>query len=222
MKRPGGQRCPPPAGTVMLHRFEPPSPQTTLSCRLPLVEGPQHAATETSSELWLTPSIGRTAYFFNRYAYEAQPVNSSDANLEAATFADMNSTGDWRAGGSRAWNPNVSWLRMPCRRSLPPAYRPPLPGPRNAGRHDTTLRFVAESSIHRERFATEAKRLLRRHRARGRGRRRCERCSRDPAQPRVRFRKPRCGHGHDHAGSARFTAEASRLDEKQPDVHEEG
>ena len=93
MKRPGGQRCPPPAGTVMLHRFEPPSPQTTLSCRLPLVEGPQHAATETSSELWLTPSIGRTAYFFNRYAYEAQPVNSSDANLEAATFADVNSTG---------------------------------------------------------------------------------------------------------------------------------
>lgn len=35
----------------------------------------------------------------------------------------------------------------------------PLPGPRNAGRHDATLRFVAESSIHRERFATEAKRL---------------------------------------------------------------
>ena len=35
----------------------------------------------------------------------------------------------------------------------------PLPGPRNAGRHDATLRFVDESSIHRERFATEAKRL---------------------------------------------------------------
>jgi len=160
MKRPGGQRCPPPAGTVMLHRFVPPSPQTTLSCRLPLVEGPQHAATETSSELWLTPSIGRTAYFFNRYAYEAQPVNSSSANLEAATFADMNSTGDWRAGGSRAWNPNASWRRMPCRRSLPPAYRlRPCRDARNAGRHDATLRFVAESSIHRERFATEAKRL---------------------------------------------------------------
>ena len=160
MKRPGGQRCPPPTGTVMLHRFEPPSPQTTLSCRLPIVEGLQHAATETSSELWLTPSIGRTAYLFNRYAYESQPVNSSRANLEAATFADMNSTGDWRAGGSRAWTPNASWRAYAVPQIVAAGLSSsPLPGPRNAGRHDATLRFVAESSIHRERFATEAKRL---------------------------------------------------------------
>lgn len=165
MKKPGGQRCPPPAGTVMLHRFEPPSPQTTLSCRLPLVEGPQHAATETSSELWLTPSIGRTAYFFNRYAYEAQPVNSSSANLEAATFADMNSTGDWRAGGSRAWNPNASWRRMSCRRSLPPAYRPrpcqDLAMPADTTRRCASLpsrRFIANVSLQRRSdFATSAR-----------------------------------------------------------------
>jgi hypothetical protein len=206
----------------MLHRFEPPSPQTTLSCRLPLVEGPQHAATETSSELWLTPSIGRTAYFFNRYAYEAQPVNSSSANLEAATFADMNSTGDWRAGGSRAWNPNASWRRMSCRRSLPPAYRPrpARTSQCRQTRRDVALRCRVVDSSRTFRYRGEA--TLRRRRARGRGRRRCERCSRDPAQLRVRFRKPRGGHGHDHAASARFTAEASRLDEKQPDVDEKG
>jgi hypothetical protein len=70
---------------------------------------------------------------------------------------------------------------MPCRRSLPPAYRP-RPCQDLAMPADTTrrcaslpsLRFIANVSLQRRSdFATR--------RARRRGRRRCERCSRDPA-----------------------------------------
>jgi hypothetical protein len=84
---------------------------------------------------------------------------------------------------------------MPCRRSLPPAYRP-RPCQDLAMPADTTrrcaslpsLRFIANVSLQRRSdFATR--------RARRRGRRRCERCSRDPAQLRVRFRKPEAAMG---------------------------
>ena len=60
-------------------------------------------------------------------------------------------------------------------------------------RRDVALRCRVVDSSRTFRYRGEA--TLRRRRARGRGRRRCERCSRDPAQLRVRFRKPEADMG---------------------------